>query len=432
MEHSIEEAERLAEAYRECDELHRPLSRMLDDPADVFTVDCEDRSGNDAAALAAVNALWPTARPTAEWLHWAAAWVAEQQNQSDWSDKESLAATLSDIDPVCVAAGNLAREAIPRLEAVQRGALARHLISEKGRADKVWGPQAEQKRRQRATPDAVATALGVLVDQDFSAFQATLYGRLVQTGRGVRAALPVVERRLGSGRKIKPAWLAVYYCLQVVETRRDTIEASHQRLHKAHKNLVTAQRRVQRETKREHDRRKQEADAEQRAAEARNAVGDGDALLARYGRLEEDWTLSSRQLRFHGWEATLLRRLTGGIRDAGGRVVVPRLSRPKALAVLAVLQLACEYGERTGQRLAELLADEDDLFGQRAQVLATMSRLSVNAPTRTELAQLEPRLRQAYEWLAEHGHHVIPVLSAEAPTATESLRHALEEIHSGQ
>lgn len=437
VEWSIEEAARLAKAYRECKETRDRLSRMLRRPADAFAGEV-DRAGEDAAVLAAIDEVRSLAKHTMGWLDGATAWVTSLQRRVDWADEASLDAARSEVDPVCAAAAKLVKAAGDPLDVVQRAALGRHLVSELGHADRVWGPDAAQKYADAAHYAALPgktvnyTPLGHLVDQQIAYLRSRrLFRRMqltVERGTLTAPAGTLAFRRPGRRRRrFKRRWTELHFRLMAVEARCRDVEAAGQRLQDAHGEVVAQRRRAELEAQRQERLRAEEAEADRQAAETQRLEREAKALRKEFEALGRAWPLSSRQLRAHGWEATLLWSLTVGVYDDEGTVIVKGLERQRAMDVLRLLQLAADHGERTGERLIELLASEDDLIGRRAGLLERARRLADDSGVRAHLADCHPRLRPACEWLASHADNVLPLLKAEADTEADSLRTALGE-----
>lgn len=437
VEWSIEEATRLAKAYRGCKEMLDPLSRMLKRPGDAFVGEV-DPAGEDAVVLAAVDEMRSLAKQTVAWLDGATTWVSDLQSRVDWGDEASLDAVRSEVDPVWDAAAKLTKAAVAPLNVSQRAALGRHLVSELGHADRVWGPDAAQKYADAAHYAALPgksvnyTPLGDLVDQQIAYLRSRrLFRRMqltVERGALTAQAGTFAFRRPGRRRRrFKRRWTELHFRLMAVEARCRDIEAVGLRLQEAHGEVVAQRRRAELEAQRQERLEAEEAEADWQAAETQRLEGEAEDLCGEFEAFGWAWPLSSRQLRAHGWEATLLWSLTVGVYDDEGTVIVNGLERQKAMDVLRLLQLAADHGEQTGERLIELLASEDDLIDRRARLLQRARRLAHDSGVRAQLADCHPRLRPACEWLVRHADNVLPLLEAEARTETDCLRTALGE-----
>jgi hypothetical protein len=432
VEHSTDDAGRLTAAFREREDGLEPLREMLATPGDRFTRDREDRAANDAMVVSLVEDLRPLAKHTKRWLRWAAREVTRREREVDDADEASLAAAVAAIAAVREPARELVDEAVAVLDVVQRAALARHMISDLGFADRVWGPHAAEQRAnlpshqtRRADKTVAYTRLDDFVEQQLEHFRA-------KTSSLIRRELPVPAwlrrdiqwTRVRWGWPLMRRWRSLHQPMQTIQVRGREIDAAHERVTHAHAQVVAARRQAEREAERERRRREKEAEAQRRRDEAERLTACIDDLLERYDAFRDSWRLPSNTLRERGW-TELQRVLCNGIYDADEVLVVDGVPREEAHHVLALLALAADCGDETAERLDELLAAEDELLRERSALHEATADLPVREDARSKLARLQPDLRRAHDWLVAHAGQVIPVLAAQAPEAAHALREAL-------
>lgn len=441
MGRSTDEAGELLAAYRERSGTLDPLRRMLATPADRFTRHEEDRPSNDELVAEVVDELLPVAKRTRQWMKWAAKQVHHARRQIDTADEASLKKALTETAELRDAANELADAAVPVLDVGQRAALARHMISEQGHADDVWGPHAVQEgapapstKPSRSGLVIVYTKLDGLVDDQLAYLRSKArtrrLGQTAPATEGVPEWLqrPIPYVLVRPTHRFKRRWRDLYQPMHAVGNFRRMIDADFQQVQQAHEHVVTQRRRAQLEAEQLRRSREQETQARQLAETVQRLEEQARDLAERIEAFRRGWTLSSKQLRARGWEATLLRHLTDGVRDQEGDLVVRGLDREQARNVLALLQLASDHDERTGARLEELLAVEDDLLDNRARLHEATTQLRTEVEMPAEVASLHPDLRRASEWLAHHVAEVHPVLAADAAEA-DRLRDAVQQVH---
>jgi hypothetical protein len=435
-----DEAGRLVAAYRERQPDLEPLRRMLGTPGDQFTRDQEDRAANDAMVADLADDLRSLAKHTKRWLRWAAREVARRESEADHADEASLAAAVATIDAVRARARELVDEAVTALDVVQRASLARHMISDLGYADRLWAPHAAEERAslpshqtRRGDKTVAYTRLDEFVDGQLDHF------RSMTAGWTRREELPswmqrdIQWARLRGGPLLR-LWRRLNQPMQTIQLRGREIDAVHERVTYAHAQAAAARRHAERDAERERQRQEEQAEAEQKAGAARRVEQETGALDRRAEAFERSWTLPSRTRhecprsgKRDRW-LDLRPLLCDGIFDADGEPIVRGIPREQADHVLALLYLAGESGRKAADRLAELLAEEDELVAERARLYQAAVQAPVAGEVYTTLAKVRPDLRRAYEWLTEHADHVLAALQPYAPDEATSLAGALDEL----
>lgn len=431
MGRSVEEAEQLLAAYRERKPSLRPLEKMLGTRGDQFTADREDRQANDAAVVAVVEDLRPLGTQTNEWMQWAAEQVRRQEEHAE-GDEVSLQAALAEVEPLRDRAWALADEAVAALDVAQTAALARHMVTELTQADRLWGPDVDEKR-SRDNPNPDCPNLGWFADQLAEHMRSrTKHARRVRrlqrwAGDELRRLPEPLNNPMPWGRvprkyPLLRQWRSVSQPMQAIEAYGREIDEAHERVRYAHAEAQRAEHKAAQERR----RREREEEARRQAEEAERLAKLVADFAERFEAFRREWALSSRQLRERGW-TSLQKTLCDGLRD-DDVLIVAGIPREQARAVLALLQLAADHGSKTGERLTGLLATEDDLLAECARLQEAVAGLPVDAEVSAKLANRHPELRGACEWLGAHLDQVIPVLAGHAPQEARTLYDAVQHI----